>query len=91
MSNVINIVLRFIFYLTGIFYSIEQSFPKPYRMILLNCNPIACIINDLRRVIMYCQDPGFHVLEAWFVVSVLLAIFGVRTIYRGENTYVKVI
>ena len=91
MSNVINIVLRFVFYLTGIFYSIEQSFPKPYRTILLNCNPIACIINDLRRCIIYCQDPGFHVLELWGVISVILAIIGVRTIYRGENTYVKVI
>lgn len=90
MSNVINIVLRFVFYLTGIFYNIEVSF-KEYAPILLRFNPVALFINGLRKSIIYQASPDWKAIGIWTLISLLLAIYGVRNIYKNENTYVKVI
>lgn len=91
MSNVINIVLRFVFYLTGIFYNIEASFEEPYRSLLLYGNPLARFITDARHCVIFGEMPAFGALGLWTVVSVVLCVLGVWTIYRNENTYVKVI
>lgn len=91
MSNVINIVLRFIFYLTGIFYNIEVSFKGIYGSLLLHLNPLACFITNARRCVIYGQMPDFGTLGIWLAISIVLCVFGVWNIYRSENTYVKVI
>ena len=91
MSNVINIVLRFIFYLTGIFYNIETSIPAPYSKLLITCNPVALFIDGLRKTIMYRSVPEWKAMAIWTVVSIILSVYGVRNIYKNENTYVKVI
>lgn len=91
MHNIINIVLRFVFYLTGIFYNIKVSIPKPYSDILLTCNPLALFIDSVRDCGMYGKSPNWFLLSIWFVVSLVLSVFGVWNIYKHENTYVKVI
>lgn len=91
MSNVINIVLRFVFYLTGIFYNIEASLPEKYAQFLLTFNPMALFINNMRKTVMYRSSPEWKILGVWAVISLILAIFGVWNIYKNENTYVKVI
>ena len=90
MSNVINIVLRFVFYLTGIFYNI-RSFPEPYRSLILKGNPLALLITDLRDCVLYQTKPDVLWLCIWFGISLLLSMFGIWNIYKNENTYVKVI
>lgn len=91
MINIVNIVLRFVFYLTGIFYNIKVSIPHPYADILLIGNPMALFIDAIRDCSMYAMAPNWMLLSIWFVISLLLAVFGVWNIYRYENTYVKVI
>lgn len=91
MSNVINIVLRFMFYLTGIFYNIETSIPSPYSDILLSCNPIAFFIASMRNSILYKASPNWILMAIWFVIGLLISAFGVWNIYRYENTYAKLI
>ena len=90
MANVINIVLRFVFYLTGIFYNIN-IFPEPIYSLVLKGNPLAFMISSFRDSILYQTVPSRKWLLFWFVISVALAAFGVRNIYKNENTYVKVI
>lgn len=91
LSNVINVLLKLVFYLTGIFYSIKKRVPAPFGTILLKCNPVALLIDDLRECMLYGTAPDLVLLFAWFVVSALLAVIGVRVIYKYENSYVKVI
>ena len=90
MANVINIVLRFVFYLTGIFYNIN-IFPEPIHSLILKGNPLAFMISGFRDSILYQTVPSRKWLLLWFVISVALAAFGVWNIYKNENTYVKVI
>lgn len=91
VSNIINIVLQFVYYLTGIFFNIEVSIPKPYSTILLRFNPVAMLITDLRRAFLYGISPNWVVEVAWFAASIMISMLGIIVIYRYENTYVKVI
>ena len=89
LNHVVEIVLRMIFYLTGIFYNVEKRIPAPLGGILAKVNPIAYCINALRNVLLYRTVPDLSMLLIWFDVSLLLCIFGVYTVYKNENSYVK--
>lgn len=90
LANVIQVVLKLIFYLTGIFYSVSKRVPYPYSSLLLKCNPMAYLIDAMRDSLLYRAVPDCGLMAAWFLVGLLLSVFGVRTIYRHENSYVKV-
>ena len=98
LLNVITVILQLGFYLSGIFYSIESigtgikgRVPEPYGSLLVKLNPLAMLITDLRRVLLYGEDPHIVMLLAWFIAGILMAIVGVNVIYKFENSYVKVI
>ena len=90
LANVISIVLRFFFYLTGIFYNIEKRIPQ-WGVWLNRYNPVAFLITSMRQCLIYSQSPDWKLLLFWFVISALLAAAGIRKIYREENSYVKAI
>lgn len=90
LSNVVSIVLRFVFYATGIFYNIESKIPQ-WGVYLNRYNPIAFLMTSMRQCMIYGQTPSRKLLLFWFVISVLLAVAGVRKIYKEENSYVKAI
>ena len=91
LTNLINIVMKMVFYLTGVFYDISTRINNPvYRTVLLDINPIANFIYNMRNVLIYQNSPvGFWTL-IWFVLGIGLSAIGIRTIYKYENTYVKV-
>lgn len=94
LLNVITVVLQLGFYISGIFYSIEtRILPKSELIgtILINCNPIALIMTDMRNVLLYNGEPHYIALAVWAVVGIVIAAIGTRTIYKHENSYVKVI
>ena len=91
LANIVTIALRALFYMTGIFYSIESRLSPPYSDILLKCNPMAFILSSLRQSLLYCETPGRKLLLFWALVGILISAIGVRTIYKNENNYVKVI
>lgn len=90
LSNVTNIFLRFIFYGTGVFYNLERKIPL-WGSYLTKFNPIACLMNAMRQCLIYQSTPSWKLLLVWFAVSLLLAVAGVRKIYKEENSYVKAI
>ena len=83
--------MRFVFYLTGIFYNVEGRVPAPYGEILNQYNPMAFLLTAMRQALIYEQTPQRKMLLIWFGVSIFLAAWGIRRIYREENSYVKVI
>lgn len=91
LTNIIKIVLRFVFYLTGVFWSINKRIPAPYNHYVLRCNPMAYLINEARNALIYNTSPNLKFLGIWFVISLLLCIFGLHKIYKYENSYAKVI
>lgn len=91
LVNLVNIALRMVFYLTGIFYDISTRVHNVvYRTILLNLNPVANFCYNMRNVLIYRMAPVGYWTLIWFIVGVVLSILGIRLIYKYENTYVKV-
>ena len=58
--------------------------------ILLICNPIACLIHEARNVLLNSTAPNILVILVWLIIGLFLCFIGIRTIYKYENTYVKV-
>ena len=93
LANVVNIVLKLAFYLTGIFFSIERRIGKKFPVIavlLEKVNPMAYIISGTRKSLIYSSTPDILVMVIWFVISVLICCLGVWIIYKNETSYAKV-
>ena len=91
LSNLVNIALRMMFYLTGIFFDLSTRIRNVvYRTILLDINPLANFIYNMRNILIYERAPVGVWTLIWFIGGVLLSILGINTIYKYENTYVKV-
>ena len=90
LSNVVAILMRMLFYLTGIFYNLEKRVPQ-WGVILNRYNPVAFLITGARQCLLYRQTPDYLLLLFWLVVSILITIAGIRKIYKEENNYVKTI
>ena len=90
LSNVVAIVLRFVFYATGIFYNIEKKIPE-IGGILNKCNPVAFLITSMRNCMIYEKTPNLKILLLWALFSFLLSWAGIMKIYKEENSYVKAI
>ena len=91
LVNLVNIAMRMIFYLTGVFYDLNTRIKnEAVRILLLDFNPMANFIFNLRNVLIYSSSIVGYWTLIWFVVGILLSVLGIRTIYKYENTYVKV-
>ena len=91
LTNLTNIFLRMIFYMTGVFYDLSTKVTNStYRTILLDLNPLANFIYNMRNVLIYSSHPVGMWTLLWFFIGLLLSILGVRKIYKYEKTYVKV-
>ena len=91
LKKVLEILLKFMFYLSGVFYSIPERLHGIFSYVLLNCNPIAFFMNEFRNCMLYNEHPDFLVLFIWFIIGINIFILGIHTIYKYENSYAKVI
>lgn len=91
LSNIITVLLRLVFYMSGIFYSIPRRVAAPYGTYLLHINPMAFLINALRDSLLYSQMTNYSLLFIFSVAGCVLSIVGIKIINKYENNYVKVI
>lgn len=94
LGNVVNIAMQLLFYMTGIFFSIDSRLGADYptvATILTYCNPMALLVRDMRNALLYGISPEWWALGIWILISIVFAVIGIRTIYKNENSYVKVI
>lgn len=91
LSNVVKIVLRILFYLTGIFWNIQERLPAPYGSLVCKLNPVALLLTSMRECILYSSTPDLGLMAIWFLVGIVISALGIRLIYKYENSYVKLI
>ncbi|MBO4336890.1 MAG: ABC transporter permease [Lachnospiraceae bacterium] len=91
LANIVTVLLRLVFYMSGIFYDVIKRVPKPYNKYMLNGNPMALMIRSMRNCILYEKMPHMKMLLVWLVVSIGLAFIGTHLITKHENSYVKLI
>lgn len=91
LGNLTNILLRMVFYVSGIFYNINERLKGRIKVAMLTLNPIAFLMNELRKVLLQNTTPNFLLLFIWFIIGIILCIIGVHIIHKNENSYAKVI
>ncbi len=91
LSNLTNIGLKMVFYLSGIFYNINERLKGTLGFILLRVNPIAFCMNELRKVTVFGKLPSIEGLLVWLVIGLILCGIGIHVIHKNENSYAKVI
>lgn len=90
-SNITTVVLKLMFYLSGVFYSVPKRIKAPYGEMMLTFNPAAMLINEMRNVLIYGRAPSFGLLAMWLAIGVAVTALGVELIHRHEQEYVKVV
>ena len=90
LSNIVNILLKLVFYFSGIFYSVSKRIPAPFGKIMATINPAAFFIEESRKVLLYGINMNFGIYAIWLGIAIALCVLGVRLIYKNENSYVKV-
>jgi teichoic acid transport system permease protein len=91
LANIMNIVLKLMFYLSGIFYSISTRLPIPYNRYLLKGNPAAFIMDSFRKILLDGVVPNYKWLTIWFLIGCVFTFIGISIIHKYENSYAKVI
>ena len=91
LANVITIVLRFLLYMTGIFFDVMKRVPEPYNTWLLRINPMANFIVSARNALLYDSDVHWVLLLLWIGISAVLCVLGTWLVYKKENDYAKVV
>ena len=57
---------------------------------LLYSLPVAFLMISVRKCLIYSMNIDYWYLLGWFIIGAILSMLGVRTIYKYENSYVKV-
>lgn len=91
LVNLTNIGLRFVYMLSGVFYNINSRLKGAPKYLLLRVNPIAFLMSEFRKTMIYGKNPSFEGLIVWLIIGIILCFIGVRMIHKNENSYAKVI
>jgi len=90
-SNIMEVILRFLFYVSGVLFSISQKLPPLYQKLVFLFDPISFMIEAYRDSIMYHHFPNWHYLVYWFVVGIIGCVLSLSIMYKYENTYIKMV
>lgn len=85
------ILLQIMMFLSGVFYNIRDTLVFPLGGVVLYANPAGTLIDTLKNALMTNTVRNLPMLLMWFCISVSLIFCGIITVYKNENTYVKVI
>lgn len=88
LTNIVNVLLRLLFYLTGVFYNPETQLEGVTKYLMIRLNPTCYVVTELRNVMLYGNPPILGWYAFWLVVSLLLCTIGVHLIYKYERRYV---
>ena len=89
VTHLLPFVLRFLMYLSAIFYSYDRFSHYPALMAAMQANPVFVMIDITRDCILYAVTPDWHswaVLSAW---SLGALIVGMVFFWRAEESYVR--
>jgi len=94
LGNVIEILMKLLFYGTGIVFDIRTRVGKHYPVMataLSKGNPMAYTIISARDAMLYNTSPDIKWIFIWLGISLVLDVIGIMLIYKNENSYVKAI
>lgn len=91
LKKICPVILRVLFYFSGVFYDMTSHLDPALSGILLNLNPVARLMHDARNVLLYGTGCSWTALLLWLAVGIVLSVTGVVVVVRYERNYMKVI
>lgn len=91
LAYAVNILLQMMMFLSGIFYDVITSLPKPLNTMMLAVNPVSMFVDTMRNALLGNYISNVPLLAVWIVLSIELCYIGVHIVYKNENGYVKVV
>ena len=91
LQNIMKVVLKLVFYMSGVFYSITDRVPSPYNEVMMVFNPTAFLMSSARKCMIYGETPDVKLLVLWGIAGLLISGIALKVVYKYENSYVKVI
>lgn len=91
LAYAVNILLQMTMFLSGIFYDVITSLPKPLNTMMLTLNPVSLFVDTMRNALLDNYVSNVPLLAIWIVLSMELCYIGVHIVYKNENGYVKVV
>lgn len=89
LQNVIKVILRFFFYMSGVFYTIERI-PEHLQTLYYSLVPTGFIINSMRSALMYATKVDYRFLAWWFFIGLAMCIIGLKIMRKHEKEYMKI-
>lgn len=90
MKKVTSVLLKILFYLSGVFYSFDSRIKGNLGQLMIKINPIGCILHEARNALLYNTNISLLPIALIFVFSVILSISGIFVVTRYEQHYIKV-
>lgn len=91
LQKLMKVFLQMVFYISGVFYPINEMLEGALARSIFVFNPMALIIYEARNALLYAQSSEWTILGLWALVAVLLSVLGVSMIYKSESRYIKVL
>ena len=85
----IDSIMRLVFFISGIFFSIKSLSPKLQSLLYLN--PMTGIIECYRNILMHGQWPNFRILLTVLIVSLAIGLLGKIIIKKFDLIYPKLL
>jgi len=91
MSYAVGILLNMLMFLSGIFYEVMVTLPRPLNTMMMCLNPVALFVDTMRNALIYNELCNLPLIGIWLLISIILCCIGVHIVYKNENSYVKVV
>lgn len=85
------ILLQIMMFLSGVFYNVRTTLSLRLGAVVLYANPAGTMIDTLKNALMTNSVRNIPMLLMWLCIGISLVFCGIITVYKNENTYVKVI
>ena len=82
IPKVLNLILRFLFYGSGIIFPADVLPPKALEILVFN--PVFFLVESFRNILFYAETPDLLSLVIWFFLSVFVAFIGF-SIFKAKS------
>ena len=89
VQQVVSLVLAALFFVTPIFYS-SAGLPDSVRRFIA-MNPLAFVIEGLRRVVLWGRTPVWDIWAAWSMVCLAVLVFGYAFFMRTKRVFADLV
>jgi lipopolysaccharide transport system permease protein len=89
INYIVTLVVQVLFFASAILYPME-NIPEPYRAVI-RFNPLASVIENFRRVILWGGHPNWFGLVLWLFITGAVMVLGYAWFMKTKKAFADVI